>query len=1454
MTAPSRFAHSRRLVPAFFARFFESELTDGADDPKTAFFALVAILAVPGFVLPLLLAGASAPIPAATGLGIDPSGWGWSMIAHYQGVDALRTISRADKAFYLGFAVIASAIVSVIVWNVLLLDRRDRLVLGPLPVRQTTLAAAKLIAVAMYVIAVAVAMHALASLAFGIALAANNTLTFALRGIAAHFIASMAASAFVMFAVVAVQGVALAALGPRWFVRISPVLQLCLVCSIVIGVVTVPAMSQAVAGILDGTAANRRVWAFAPPLWFLGLYERVLGTSDATLLAFAKTAVMAIAASAGTAVCAFALACRRVPIAAAAVPAVRLRWSALAIGAAVRLMTRDPRLRAAAQFFLTTIARSHRHRLVLASAMGVAAAWGLPAWIALFGGAREVDVTLLSSGLAVPLFLLLGLRVAAWMPADLRAAWAFEMPSLPWQTTRAVMERTMLLIAVLPSILIFAVLYGWLWGLQAALLHVLLLLSVAILLVQALLWRFEGVPCTRPWSRDVLRLQNAWPAYVAVVLTLSRGLPGFEKLVLSRPIMCSGVALYMLTLAYRIRVASRAAASTEEPVDVLASALRAAAWTKAGAGPAAESATITDAASPPSFLGSLPRDRDLQADDFAVRDVLAMLRPSRVVRDVRLAFRRLAAAPLFTLFSIATLGCGVGITTGVYSVVHAALWTPPPVPDIDRIVDVDASNGRSRAAFSWPDFADFASRQRVFTRLAASTMFRLPLVAGEVGEVVYGEAVNGSYFSALGIRPAAGRLIQESDNQPGAAPVAVLSYPIWRLRFQGDPSVVGRTVRLDDRVYDVVGVAPSGFRGWDFSNLAHLPAVWVPLAAAPEEVTARMRRNDRLFAWLVVKGRLAEGQTIEQASAQLATIGRGLEAEYPTPGSMGEGSSSRFGRRWYATSSRAQDRVGIGLTARLFVCAVAMVLLIGCTNLANLAIARGASREHELAVRRALGASRVDLVREQLAETMLVAAASGFLAAVIIRTVTTALALEVPAGAGQFIVIEPRLNVPVLLFAAAAGLCALVTFGIWPAFHLTRTPARAGLVTGVAATPPHWRLHRRLIGWQVGASVTLLLLAAACVNAIVVHALHDTGVDVDRLAIVSVDFETNRYDEARTRAAVADIVAAASHQPGLVSAAASTELPFGSGLTGEWSASTAEEPVDRAETIQVVPATPDILRTLGVRLLHGRALAAQDTVSGFRAVVVSESFAVRRWGTANVIGRTLRLSGRTSNRATRRSGDSLLTIVGVAADTDAGRTGSREHGVAYVPLEQHAARRAITFTVRTEGDSRAALVALRTALRQVDPNLVVDRAATGMFYLAGQYVVLGFVAAVVTTLGAVALLLAMSGLFGVVSHLVSRRTRELAVRIALGAERSRIVRLVLADGLRPVLDGLALGLFAGAVCRAIVAATISSAVAAVDPIAFVIVPLLFMVTALGACYWPARRASRVDPNVALRES
>ncbi len=745
---------------------------------------------------------------------------------------------------------------------------------------------------------------------------------------------------------------------------------------------------------------------------------------------------------------------------------------------------------------------------------------------------------------------------------------------------------------------------------------------------------------------------------------------------------------------------------------------------------------------------------------------------------------------------------------------------------------------------------DLAAQQTAFSGLAAATSFTPSVIGGALAESVSGEAVNGDYFRTFELTPTLGRLLSPDDDRPGAAPVAVLSYSLWRLRFGADPGVIGRVVIIDRAPVEVVGVAPAAFHGWDFGNVTRPTAVWVPIATAPGEVRDRLATGNRQFRWLAVKARLAPEHTRSQADSEVTAIGRRLEAAFPGPIPPGrERDAARAGRIWHVYPVRDRARAGLSGIGTLFVAGVSLVLLVGCLTLANLALARGSVRQHEIGVRRALGASRGRLIREHLVESALVASAAGLVALPVVRALTQRLTGEIPAVPNALVLLEPRLDVAALVAGAVAAVATLTIVGLWPALQLTRVSIRGFLASGGGTTAPRWRMHRRLIGWQVAGSVALLLVATGCVDYIVRHYWGGSGVDADRLALVRVDYDDNGYGEARRAAAIDATLARLRQRPEIEDAAATAALPFGD-VIRRVEVSPAGGPAAPGPAAQVVAATSDILRTLGIRVRRGRTFGEQDRGGSPPVALVDETLARTLFGSAAAIGREIRLSQSPPGTGAAASRD--VEVVGVVSDTDAVSLGSRKDAVVYVPLAQEPSA-SVTFVARASGDAGAALVTLQSTLRGMDADLVMARSGTGTMLLTGQSVVLGGLAALAAALGTFALLLTTIGLAGVLSHLVSGRRREIGVRVALGAERGRIVRLVLADGLRPVADGFALGLLIGIAGRIVLSAVLGQAIAPWDPVSLLTIPLLLTLAALVASYWPARRALDVPPSVTLRD-
>ena len=827
--------------------------------------------------------------------------------------------------------------------------------------------------------------------------------------------------------------------------------------------------------------------------------------------------------------------------------------------------------------------------------------------------------------------------------------------------------------------------------------------------------------------------------------------------------------------------------------------------------------------------------------------------------DVIHAWRRLRAAPSFTLFSVLTLALGIGATTAIYSVVYAAVLRPPDIRDIDRVANIyhadpRRGSGLTFISLSRADFEDYRAVQTSFEFLAAWQSFRLPLAAEGSAEWLMGEAVGGEYFPVVGVQPALGRLIQPSDDTPRAPRVIVLSDSLWRRRFAGDPSVVGRVVKLGADTFEIVGVAPPPFRGVSMPNV--LPtAAWIPLSAAPvsspDDLTDRERRT--VFA----KGRLRPGTSMDEARAELRAIAHRLDLAYP----IGSHLDARFkappsiSRPWVLLPAasvkmhESVDRLARPLAATIMV-AVGLVLLVACTNVANLVLARAVARRHETAVRLALGASRWRLVREQIVEAGLVAlagCAGAFAVARLLmaRVLSGELRLA-PALSVQF---APAMNTSVALAAASSTALALIVFGIIPAIHGSRGSVRDAIVSdGHNAPLPRWRGRRGLIAFQVAVSAGLVSVAVLCAQQLIALARHDTGIDVDRLALVRVPLQKSRYDEALGRRVLQDILDSARRLPGVESVTLSSGFPIELGGGGGRVGASPDQL--RGGYYDFMVSTPEVFATWGVEIVQGRRFDDRDTAASERVAVLTERMAREFFPNGTAIGRQLFI------QFSQVTGEPVppveaVTVIGVAAETDAGDVGNRGGGFPYLPWSQHY-RPIATITARTAGDPSSLVDPLKRIVNRVDSDLAVMDAAPASALGGGRSLVLKVGAGAAGLLGWLSLVLAMAGLYGVLSELVLRRTREIGIRMALGADAHRLRRMVLLDGIHPVFVGLAIGLGCGVILRLGFRPLFIRMLPAFDPLVVALVPVAFIVAAIIAAYVPARRASHVDPNVALR--
>ena len=819
--------------------------------------------------------------------------------------------------------------------------------------------------------------------------------------------------------------------------------------------------------------------------------------------------------------------------------------------------------------------------------------------------------------------------------------------------------------------------------------------------------------------------------------------------------------------------------------------------------------------------------------------------------DLRLAGRRLLSAPAFTIFAVLSVAVGVAITTTVYSIVDRLLLRGLGVgaPEQVAMVVLPSQGRLITGSISDPDFHDLRAAQRSFRQMSAAARLH-PAIATPSGTArVTAEAVDGAYFATLGIDPALGRLIEPVDDEQHLR-VAVLGHTLWRTRFDADPAVIGRHVRIGGEPFVIIGVSPRSFtgtNGWIGGT-----EVWLPLSVEPTGGESKPGMSAREWRRLVVFGRLAPSVTVGQASAELAATSASLDARYPSPALTNAGQSER---RWTAKTVAAIERednptrrFGFALVAL-----VSLVLVVACTNLANLVLSRGAGRQKELAVRRALGAPRWRLIREQCMESVMLAmlgAIASYLAFEGLRVLigTDINMSSFPAGGRLTLEIRPVLDARAVAVAAAALLLSLVVFGLEPAVQLTRSAdVRGALADGAGTGNPRGPRQRMLLRMQITAAAGFFIIATMFVKYTVAEARHDPGVDLAPLGVAVVNLDRSPGGDAHARRLVDRVVEDLQTRPGIASASASVGLPFGvpsrvrllleppgrPGVAGNAQSATA-----------AIAATPSLFRTLGVPITLGRSFDDRDHSAAPPVAVLSEFAARRFFGTVDVVGRTL--------VAQQGQARTLITIVGVARDTDVGSILADRRPLVYVPLAQRFETQT-AIVARAPAGAATAVQALRESFRRADPDLPIDVIGTGRQLLAGPFALVRGLGMSALALGAITLVLAMVGLFGIQSHIVTNRTREIGVRMSMGATASQIKRMVLRDGYGPVIDGLAYGLIVGLGGRAIVRSYMELDVAIVDPWMLVITPIPLILAAFFACFLPARRAARVDPNIALRQ-
>ncbi len=818
-------------------------------------------------------------------------------------------------------------------------------------------------------------------------------------------------------------------------------------------------------------------------------------------------------------------------------------------------------------------------------------------------------------------------------------------------------------------------------------------------------------------------------------------------------------------------------------------------------------------------------------------------------KDVRYAVRVLAKSPGFSLVVVLSLALAIGANTSIFSMVNAFLLRPMPVSDPDRLlaVYVTAPNsGTNIDGFSYPQWKDFSAQDTGLTDIMGATGIPLSVTEGERPELIWGEIVTGNFFSGLGVHPVVGRgFLPDEDRAPGEKAVCVLNYNFWQRRYRGDPEIAGKTIQLEGHDFTVVGVAPRGFIGVTLFNF--IPDVWVPVmmqqAIAPKLSDMTKGRDNRWMSSL--RARMKPGVTPKQAQAALNVVAHQLAKEYPktdadlTVHVMAGGARTQ---PWAFTTGLIPAITGI------MAAVVLLVLLIACANVANLMLARGASRAREIGIRVAVGASRTRLIRQLLTESVLLSlmgAAGGILFvgwfnAVSLRFYPT---LDF---ATMDISDSTRIDPRMFVFAFLLSMVAAIIFGLFPAFRATRV-SQSSAMKGEQSTVEIGRVRfsagNVLVMVQVALSCVLLVVGGLFLRSMQFAHSADIGMYRTGITMFSVNLDLQGYDEERQATFERTMMDRLRAIPGVDDASYAFQLPMDAYggpmnvLPEGW-----QPRSDHDQNIAWHTSVgPHYFNTMGVRIIAGREIDERDTAKSKLVAVINETMARRYWESPErAVGRHF---------STRTAGPQF-EVIGVARNGKYFSFGEPANSDVITAISQdHPAL--LEVLLRSNQDIAALMPTVRHTMAELDPTLPLFGVRTMPQYLNRTASLYEMGASLIGMFAVMAMLLAGVGIYGVLHFIVARRTREIGIRMALGARYGQVLRMILGRSLVWVGAGLALGIGLALSARGITGQLVAG-VSGADPLTFVGVSLVFAAIVIAACVVPARRAAKVDPLHALR--
>jgi predicted permease len=800
-------------------------------------------------------------------------------------------------------------------------------------------------------------------------------------------------------------------------------------------------------------------------------------------------------------------------------------------------------------------------------------------------------------------------------------------------------------------------------------------------------------------------------------------------------------------------------------------------------------------------------------------------------QDLRFGLRMLFKHKGLTAIAVLSLALGIGANTAIFSLVEAVLLRPLPFPEPDRLVMIWEDSSRKGSFRGNPapgNYSDWRTQNQVFEEVAAFSGTSLNLTGDGEPEKINAQVVTTNFFSVLGSQPALGRTFLEADGRLEAGKVALISYALWQQRFGSDANLFGKEILLNDQPFTVVGVMPAGFQ-----LLGKEVDLWVPTTFSQRDLT------DRGSHYLTVIARLKVGVTLQQAQADIETITQRIARDFPRDAAG----------LWAFVLPLHEHLAGdLRLALMVLLAAVGCVLLIACANIANLLLARAAVRYKEIAVRTALGATRLRIVRQLLTESVLLASLGGVVGllfafwsfAFLKQLIPESMALSIKLG----------ISAPVFSYTLLLSLLTGLSFGIAPALQaakldlneaLKQSGGRSGLGAG------HRRLRGALVVVEVALSLMLLVGAGLLIQTFVRLRSLDPGFRSENVLTVTTNLPRSKYAELPKRMAFyQQVLERINALPGVTAAACTTAVPLTwKGGTNSFSVDGQTQMLGQSALHRQISA--DYFQTLGIPLRQGRHFNEHDGPESLPVAIINETMARQFWPDGEVIGKRFKLGSPDSPNP-------WLTIVGIAGDVKQMGLDASVKAEMYLPYQQVSYN--ISFApnnlvIHTVGDPLSLVAALRQAVWAVDRDQPISNIQTMEEILASEVSQRRLGMSLLAAFAALALLLASLGIYGVLSYAVTQRTPEIGMRMALGAQPGDVLRMVLGEGMRLVLLGLGIGLSASfALTR--VMANLLFGVSATDPITFIAITLLLIVVALLACYIPARRATRIDPMVALR--